>query len=278
MRNLLNPRWLFVINTLPIAVLIFILFGDYTIIKSQLSAESIGLWRDLGLVLSLLAILSASYALFLMRRGKTVSFWYGAFALLSHIAFLWAYNVYSEELIPRDIPPWMLSGDPFVYVGTFLMPTLAYALFVLVARVTPDVERRSSIKNFGFAFLIPLLWYFFFQTILPLWQPVSGGFYDHALVVFFVAGTVVFLFFLIRGAYIAVNKRFGSWREHQLPWKIVISLVFPLWGLAINNGHFFNLFGGGRGESGRLRGLQRLLVLRAGRAERTFPMPAQSGG
>ena len=250
MRNLLNPRWLFVINTLPIVVLIFILFGDYNVIKSQLSAESLDLWRDLGLVLALLATLSIVYAIFLILKEKTVSFWYGIFALLSHIGFLWAYNVYNEELIPRSIPLWMLSGDAFVYVGTFLMPTLAYSLFVLVARVTPEVEQKSAIKNFGFAFLVPLLWYFFFQIILPLWQPVSGGFYDHALVIFFVAGTVTFLFFLIRSAYIVASKRIGGWREYQLPWKIVISVVFPLWGLAINNGHFFTLLGASRGNAG----------------------------
>ncbi len=250
MRNLLNPRWLFVLNTLPTAVLIFILFGDYNVIKSQLSPESIGLWRDMGLALVLLAMLSAAYAIFLIIRQKCISFWYGACALLSYIGFLWAYNVYREDLIPRSIPLWMLSGDGFVYVGTFLMPTLAYSLFVLVARVTPDPERSSAGKNFGFAFLVPLLWYFFFQIILPLREPVSGGFYDHALVVFFFAGTVAFLFFLIRAAYIVASKRIGGWREYQLPWKLTISLVFPLWGLAINNGHLFNLFGDGRGNSG----------------------------
>ena len=250
MRNLLNPRWIFLINTLPLAVLFFLLLGDYNIIKSQLPAESHGLWRDFGLALVLLAAISVAYAIFLIAKGKTVAAWYGIFAFLSHIALLWAYGEHSEALIPRSIPLWMLSGDAFLYAGTFLMPTLAYSLFVLVARVTPDVERRSAGVNFALAFGIPLFWYIFFQVIAPLWQPTGGRYHEHILLILFVAGTVVFLFFLIRGAYILVSKRVGSWQTHQLPWKIFIAIVFPLWGLAINNGHFFDLFGGGRGSSG----------------------------
>lgn len=252
MRNLLNPRWIFVVNTLPLAILFFILLADYGIIVSQLSADSIALWKYFGGTLTALATLGFLYAGFLVYQDKKISVFYGIFALLSHLAFFFGYVTYAMRLIPGDIPRWMLSGDATVYVITFLMPTLAHALFIVVARVTPDVERRSAGLNFGSAVAIPFAFYIFFQVVAPLWQPVSNTFYEHALIVSVVAGTVTFLFLLIRSFYILASQRGGSWRKHQLVWKLLISVIFPLWGLAINNGDFFAYLGRFRSESGIL--------------------------
>ena len=62
MQNLLNPKWLFFVNTLPIVVLFFLFIGEYNIIKSLLDHENIKLWKTFGLTLGFLGILNFCYA------------------------------------------------------------------------------------------------------------------------------------------------------------------------------------------------------------------------
>ena len=56
MKSLLKPKWIFIINTLPIAVLFFLFYSEYTIIKSLLEDENIALWKSFGSILGLLGI------------------------------------------------------------------------------------------------------------------------------------------------------------------------------------------------------------------------------
>ncbi|MPR35617.1 MSEP-CTERM sorting domain-containing protein [Salmonirosea aquatica] len=248
MRSLLNPRWIFLLNTLPIVLLFLLLLGDFNIIKSQLSAENIDHWRAFGLVLALLTALGAGYAFWLLDRKEQVSMYYGLFALLSHLAFLAVYIDRSEKVLPVTLPRWLLSGDVFLYIGTFLMPTLTYSFFVLTTRSAPRVERRSAAKSLAYAIGIPLMWYLFYQVVAPLWKPTST--YENTIITVLIAlSTFAFLFFLVRAVYIMVSKRSGIWHQYQLICKIVIAILFPLWGLVVNNGHFFS-FVGGRGDSG----------------------------
>jgi hypothetical protein len=65
MRNLLNPKWLFIINTLPVAVLFILFFGQFNIIKTLLDENSIQLWKSFGLTLGVLGLLNFVYAVYL---------------------------------------------------------------------------------------------------------------------------------------------------------------------------------------------------------------------
>ena len=56
------------------------------------------------------------------------------------------------------------------------------------------------------------------------------------MTVFFIIGTVLFLLFIIRDIYVLSVKKQEAISKYQLLWKIPISIVFPLLGLAINNG------------------------------------------
>ncbi|MDH5599437.1 MAG: MSEP-CTERM sorting domain-containing protein, partial [Cyclobacteriaceae bacterium] len=130
----------------------------------------------------------------------------------------------------------MVPDTFIIYTGTFLMPTLAYSLFVLVNHFTVEDKEHTAWKNFLVAILIPVSWYVFSQVILPLWRPFASNFREHVLIIFILTGTLLFLFFLIRGVYILTLKRASSWKRFRLPFKIIIAVVFPLLGLAINNG------------------------------------------
>jgi hypothetical protein len=240
MRNLLNPKWLFIINTLPIVVLFFLLFGQFNIIKTLLDENSLWLWKSFGLTLGILASLNFAYAVYLVYKKQNVSAGYGAFALLFYIAFIYLYAYYVDQIIPFTVPQWMVSGNVFLYVGTFIMPTLAYALFILVSHFTSETKEHHAWVNFLIAIGIPITGYLFTQIVLPLWQGVKGDFFVHAWLIVAIVGTLAFLFFLVRGIFILATKKAIAWQQYQLAWKIPIALVLPLVGLAVNNGYLFN--------------------------------------
>jgi hypothetical protein len=244
MRNILNPKWLFIINTLPVAVLFFLLFGQYNIIKTLLDENAIRLWKLFGLTLSISALLNVAYSAYLTIRKRTVSVFYGIFALLFYISFIYLYALHLEEIIPFSIPQWMIAGNKFLYVGTFMMPTLVYSLFVLVARFTPEVKEHKAWINFLIAIAIPLAG--FLLSILPwdLFDAQDHLFDDKYLIhigmIIVIAATLVFLFFLMRGIVILTIKKSAVWQKYQLAWKIPIAVVLPLLGLWANTGFFLD--------------------------------------
>lgn len=242
MRNLLNPKWLFVINTLPLIVLFFLFFGQFNIIKTLLEENSIQLWKSFGLSLGVLGLLNFAYAVYLTFRKENVSVWFGLMTLLCYIPFIYLYGYHLDKIIPFSIPQWMVSGNIFLYVGTFLMPTLAYSLFILVSYFTDENKEHKAGVNFIIAIGIPITGYIFSQIILPLWQPFDRDFSVHTMLILVIASTLVFLFFLIRGVFILAAKRAEALQKYQLAWKIPIAIVLPLVGLSVNNGHLFNNF------------------------------------
>jgi len=175
-------------------------------------------------------------------KKQNISVLYGLIALTCHILFIYRFGFYSDKIIPFSIPQWMIPGNMILYVGTFLMPTLAYSLFVLVAHFTPETKDHKAWKSFLIAIIIPITWYLFSQIILPLWKPVGSNFEIHTLLIFTIVGTIVFLFFLVRSIFVLVIKKTQIWSNYQLAWKIPISIILPLIGLLVNNGHLFNDF------------------------------------
>ena len=243
MRNLRNPKWLFIINTLSILVLFFLFFAQFNIIKSLLDENSIRFWKIFGLSLGILGLLNFIYAAYLTLKHKKVSVWFGFLALIFYIPFIYLYGYYLNKIFPFSIPQWMISGNIFLYVGTFLMPTLVYSLFILVSHYTPENKEHKAWVNFLIAIGVPVVFYLFTQIILPMWQSVENNFFMHAFLVFIIVSTLVFLFFLVRAIYILASNKAEAWRKYQLAWKIPITIVLPLMGLLVNNGHLFNYFG-----------------------------------
>lgn len=236
MLKLRNPKWIFILNTMPIIIIFILFYEEFSIINSQLDEINISYWKSFGWTLFLLGALNFSYGIYAVLTKQKVSVYYSLFALLLYIPFIYIYSFNSEKIIPFSIPRWMLLGEMVVYVGTLLMPTLTYSLFVLVTHFTPHKKAHIAGKNFLFAVLIPIIWYLFSQIILPLWKPLENNYSIHVILILTIIGTLLFLFFIIRGVFIIVTKKSQVWRKYQLTWKIPISIVFPLLGLTVNNG------------------------------------------
>ena len=102
MRNLFNPRWLFIVNTLPIVVLFFIFFGQFNIVKTLLTENNIILWKSFGLTLGIFGSLNFAYAAYLTIKKRNVSVWYCAVASLCYIPFIYLYGYRSGKIIPKS--------------------------------------------------------------------------------------------------------------------------------------------------------------------------------
>ena len=152
------------------------------------------------------------------------------------------YGFLADSIIPLSIPRWMVTGNMVLYVGTFLMPTLAYSFFVLIAYLTPKTESHKAWRDFMFAIAVPMLCYLFVQIILPLWKPVESNYSTHTLLIFIIIATLFFLFFLVRAIYVIISNKAVEWQKYQLLWKIPITIVFPIIGLLINNGHWSDFY------------------------------------
>ncbi len=236
MKNLLNPRLLFLVTTAPALILVSLLYNKYTLIQTLLDESAKLIWFNLGAALIAFIGITTAYGFLQIKNRKETSIYYALLSLISYITILYAYTNYYYIMLPLSIPQWMVSDEVFFYAGTFLMPTLIHNVFILVAWLTPEERQNKSWVNFVFALFIPGVWYIFFQVILPLWRHASLKYENHVITIFFIVGTVLFLFFIIRGIYILSLKKRESFSKYQLLWKIPISIVFPLLGLAINNG------------------------------------------
>lgn len=236
MKNLLNPRLLLLITTIPGLILFFLLYNKYTLVQSLLDDNSKLLWQYFYYSLASLLILSTGYTLISIYKKSITSIYYAIFSLIGYTLFLYFHTYNYEKLLPFSIPQWMVSDEVFFYAGTFLMPTLLHSVFILVAQLTPEEKQKNSWINFVFAISIPAIWYILLQVILPLWRHTSSRYENHVMTILFIVGTVLFLFFVIRAIYILGFKKGELVTRFQLLWKIPISILFPLLGLAINNG------------------------------------------
>ena len=242
MKNILNPKWLFLVNSLPLIILFSLLYSQYSIIKTLLHDEAINYWIIFGITLTILGFLNFLYTIYLIYRSKNISKWYSLFTFVAYIPFIYLYSGHINDLVPFNIPNWMITGNVFIYVGTFLMPTLAHSLFVLVVHFTNNQEKHKAWLNFLLSIGVPILGYLFTQILLPLRKLVDYRYREHVLVIIVIVFTLIFLFFLIRTLYILLTKKSTFWGKYQLGWKIPVTIILPLIGLGVNNGHLFYQF------------------------------------
>ncbi len=261
MQNLRNPKWLFLVNTLPVVVLLLLFTSQFQIIKSLLSSESIELWEKFGLILLGLSVFSFLYATYLAIKKKETSACYGIISLVVYIAYAYLFYYNVDEILPSSLPRWMFPADMFLYVSAFLMPTLAHSLLLLISHFTRNVQEKKSWKSFVLAISMPIAWYLFSLIIVPLFniiesnydfvrKAVNHDFLMHAAIVATISGTLWFVFFLVRAVYILVSKKTELWKRYQLVWKIPVAFILPAIGLLLNNGHFLKYHWSGGGIFG----------------------------
>lgn len=255
MHSLRTPKWVFLVNTVPVALFMALCAGEFAVVHTLLPAASVALWREFGLALGLLGVGAAGYAGMQLARRRPLGGWYSVVQLLAFSLFLCVLTIQSSDVLPRSVPRWMVPTDPVLMAWTFLMPTLAHAILALVAKFTPDDQRQHAGPNFVFAVGVPIGWWVLFevwsliehllskpydgtsQYTGPSWWDTAGN------VIFAVAlvlSTLSFFFFLVRALFIMTRHKTGAWGDGSLVWRIIVTILLPLIGLGLNNGLFFS--------------------------------------
>ena len=246
MQSFRNPKWVFLVNTGPVVLLLALGYGEFSIIQTLLPPASGAQWQWAGGALVLLGASGAGYAAVRWRRAEPVGAAVGLGASLAYGLLLCLLTSQANELLPWAVPRWMVPTDPVLMAWTFLMPTLAYALLVLVARFTPGEGPHHAVPNILFVVAAPVGWAVVFWVLGQLTAVVPwSGFGTGVFVAAMVVSTLSFFFFLVRALYVVSLRTTGFWAESAPIWKAVVTIVLPLLGLAVNNGL---LFGQGFGQ------------------------------
>jgi hypothetical protein len=198
---------------------------------------------------------AAAYAGRQWARRQPLGGWFSVVLLVGYSLWLCLLTTQQRDLLPWGVVPrWMLPTDPLLMAWTFLMPTLAYAMLVLVARFTPDDRPQHAGPNIVLAVATPVGWWVvgsvlsWISSLARSWSDTSysHSWWDDVTGVLLVAGLVLstlsFFFFLTRALFIITQRREGFWMDTSLVWKLVITIVLPLLGLAVNSGLFFGGF------------------------------------
>ncbi len=233
-----HPGLIFVSVAIPQIILLGLYFQTYHVIQPLISDETRTLWRGFGIALSSLTAGYTVYGIGLFAKGKPVHHLISPAIFLTFLPLLYVFGMYFGDLFPDRTPSWMASEDVIMYPGAFLTPAFLYALITAVRWLTPDMTKTGTGRNFVLAMLVPAFWYVFFHIVPPLFRHSNSAPLRHILVVVFIASTVIFLFFVMRGVFILLNKRAGWIQNHERAVRLALTLVFPLLGLAIYGGLF----------------------------------------
>lgn len=236
MRNLLNPRWLIFLNTIPAGFLLMTYIGFYTLVKSQLSEANIEYWYGFMGSLLTLVLIHLSYTVIRIRKRQVLNLWYGAAVVIVYPVFIYIYWQVANEIFPSSIPSWMIPENLPFYLSMAFMPTIVHGIYVLVVGFTKKTTSSKAWHNLLYAGGVPVAWYLYFQIILPLWDGPESGFTEHLLIIFLVMSTVLFLFFVMRMAFMVTRDRRTKGKAFSQAWLIIFGIVFPILGLLVNNG------------------------------------------
>ncbi|MBL7950578.1 MAG: MSEP-CTERM sorting domain-containing protein [Flavobacteriales bacterium] len=234
MRTPLSPWGILLGHTVPAAILIMLYVGMLSVVHPLLSQEALDQWWLYGGILAGVTVLSTIYALVLLRHGRSIHFGYSLFTFLAYIPLLYAFMNGFRELLPWEVPRWMVPRDAELYALRLLSVPLAHALFVLIISTLQRNERGSPFRDIGIAIAIPLAVYVFVQVIEP-WR-FDVDFERHTWVVLFIALVLTFLFFVLRGITALAMRAGPSSAGIEVVLRLLVALIFPLVGLAINNG------------------------------------------
>lgn len=230
------------VTALPAALLALLCAGTYRIIHTLLPPASLALWHGGGWMLAGLTTATLLAAGRAWRRQQALGVGYAVGTLLAYSALLGWSLAYGNELLPREVPTWMVPTGVVYYAWTFLMPTLVHALLVLVVRTTPRGGDHEAWPNFVLALGVPPLAGLGGWIIGGIANALGFNWLPDWLTTLLASlllavGPIALLYGLVRGVYVLLERRrTPGWGEVRLLWKIVLSLVLPLAGLALNRG------------------------------------------
>ncbi|RLA06687.1 MAG: MSEP-CTERM sorting domain-containing protein [Gammaproteobacteria bacterium] len=241
MKNALNPKWLFLTTFIPFVLLGLAHFDVYNTINPILKPKAINAWFMLLYIFVPILITHLLLTIYLITTHKKLNFYIGLATFSTYtIAFYTIIRLgYLGDIMPGYIPRYMVSSDILFYLYAVMVPTLFYAIVVMVVSKTDLTKNLKFWKNFGITLAVPIVAYVFYQIILPLFKNYhllrSTDFYQHSITVISIILALLFFFFLIRSLLLLSNKMANKYKIFKIILMTLFVLIFPLLGLYINN-------------------------------------------
>lgn len=233
MRASLHPAGIILAHTLPAAALTAIYADALSVARPLLDEESLEAWRLMALGLAAPALAATLYAAWAWWRGALVSALFGALTFVAYVPLLLLFSERMDHLFPSEVPRWMLPEDAEFYAFRLLSVPLVHALLVLVRASLSDGAAQRPWRDLLLAATIPIAIFLGFQLIAPFRS--AGPFEGHAWVVVGATLVIGFLFLLLRGM-LALVMRHGDRQGLAIAVHVLVALVLPLLGLALNEG------------------------------------------
>jgi len=249
MRANLHPLGILLAHLVPVLILAALYADALSVIHPLLKQESLDAWRVLGIWTGSVTLLSVLYAALMWWRRGSVHAVYAVLVFVAYVPLLWFIGDSMSKLFPWDIPRWMMPAEPELYAVRLLSIPLVHALFVLVARSLPEGDRGKPLRDLLIAAAIPLAVFLFVQVVEPFRG--DSDFEAHAWVVVTICLTIGFLFLAFRSV-TAMVLRVGARSVLAHIARVLVALVLPLMGLAVNNGVFTGMLREGAGLFGDL--------------------------
>jgi hypothetical protein len=231
MKSVTRPIWTFLAITLPHSIIFLTYWRVYTECHELIGPEAIRLWWIFGGTLAFLSMGCTLYSICIWLRKRSVQPLSGFLIFLAYAAWLFVFFIKISNILPPNIPSWMLFGiEPELLTLTLMMPAFAYAILLLVHRFTGNVEGRKIWRDLMIAVVIPVTW-FLFCRLQSLWyHGYFSELFQNALIILFLLSTGVFLFLLTRIIYVFINRKPGLIRKIVIP----IVVILPFFGLWLN--------------------------------------------
>ena len=233
MQNWRSPWWILVSGVFPVGALLALATQIFYIIAPQLDGKSKTAWYTLGISLSLLGMGQLGYYLFLHFKRAKSSLYYHIAVYVLFFCWLLGYLINGETLIPNEIPSWMVSDEARLYPVGFLMPSLAFSMYSIIAFLTNFEKDPKPLFNLFGAFGVALCSYIGLNVMIV--SGIPERYMPHIAILGLFSMSTLFFFFLGRSIYIFGHRPWSAWSKWDVLIKGVLGIAFPIWGLMLNN-------------------------------------------
>jgi len=135
--NLLDSKFIFFSITIPLTILFLIFLGFYNLINSQLQPLNKEYWFYFFMIDLFINLSFTIYAIICVIKKITVHKIIFPVILILNISFIYFIGYSFQFLFPDTVPQWVANfQEIFLYIGTFIIPSILYSLFGIVHILT----------------------------------------------------------------------------------------------------------------------------------------------